>query len=97
MNTTTVSLVNRLTAHYKESKDSPAYTSFDLMVMKLSQAYNMNAAREPNGHVRSDVLGEMYIKTPKLFSATANASFDTYDHAMSSHTWAPGSRPGRYR
>jgi LPS-assembly protein len=90
MNTTTVSLVNRLTAHYKESKDSPAYTSFDLMVMKLSQAYNLNAAREPNGHVRSDILGEMYIMTPKLFSATANASFNTYDHAMSSHTVGAG-------
>ena len=86
MNTTTVSLVSRLTAFYKESKDKPTFTSFDVMVMKLSQAYNLNAAEEQNGHVRSDILGELYVKTPKMFSATANASYDTYGRAMSSHT-----------
>ncbi|HYA87361.1 MAG TPA: LPS assembly protein LptD [Nitrospirota bacterium] len=86
MNTTTVSLTNRLTAHYRESKDSPVYTTYDLMVMKLSQAYNLSAVQVPNGHVRSDVLGELYLKTPKLFSATANADYNTYEHAMSSHS-----------
>ena len=85
-NTTTFSLINRLTAHYKESKDSP-YTTFDLMVFKLSQSYDLNAQREQNSMVRarSDVLGELFVKTPKLFTLTGNASYDTYDRALSSH------------
>jgi hypothetical protein len=88
-------VVTRLTARYKESKDSPVYSSFDLMVAKLSQGYDLNAVRDPNGHVRSDILGELYLKTPKLFSATANASYNTYDHAMSSHSMGAGLTTGR--
>jgi LPS-assembly protein len=86
MNTTTVSLINRLTAHYKESKNSSTYTTFDMMVFKLSQAYNLSALQAQNGQRRSDVLGELCFKTPKLFSATANADYNTYEHEMSSHS-----------
>ena len=86
MNTTTFSLTTRLIAHYREQKDSPTYTTFDMMVMKISQAYNLSATQVPNGHVRSDVLGELYFKTPKLFLATANADYNTYENAMSSHS-----------
>ena len=87
-NTTTFSLINRLTAHYKESTGPSAYTTFDLMVFKLSQSYDLNAAREQSSivHTRSDVLGELFVKTPKLFSLTGNASYDPYDRTLSSHT-----------
>lgn len=87
LNLTTVSLINRLTAHYKESKDA-TYATFDMMVFKLSQSYDLNVARDQTSgaHPRSDVLGELYVKTPKTFTLSANAGYNTYDHVMSSHS-----------
>jgi LPS-assembly protein len=86
-NMTTLSLINRLTAHYKESKESPNFRTFDVMVFRLSQQYDLNVARnDPNGHSRSDILGELFIQTPKMFSLSANATYDTYSNAMSSRS-----------
>jgi LPS-assembly protein len=88
MNTVTVSLVNRLTARYKESKDTPNYSTFDLMVFKLSQAYDVQAGRDVNSmaHSRSDVRGDLYLRTPKYFSMSAGGTYDTYTDTMTSST-----------
>ncbi len=87
-NLTTVSIINRLTAHYKESKDSPKFTTFDVMVFKVSQSYDLNVASNPTStaHARSDILGELYIKTPKAFTLTGNATYDTYARIVSSRS-----------
>jgi LPS-assembly protein len=91
MNTTTVSLVNRITAHYRESKDAP-FSTFDLMVFKLSQGYDVNASRDPNStaHTRSDVLGELYLKTPRMFTLSATGNYNTYEDIFSSYTVGAG-------
>jgi LPS-assembly protein len=94
MNTTTVSLINRFTAHYKESKDTP-FTTFDLLVFKLSQGYNygrtVNATQDPNStHTRSDVLGELYLKTPRMFTLSATGNYNTYEDILSSYTVGAG-------
>jgi len=87
MNTVTVSLVNRLTAHYKTSKDSQQFTTFDLLVFKLSQAYDLSAGPV---HMRSDVIGDLYLKTPEMFSLTANGSYNTYDNTLSQYSVGAG-------
>jgi LPS-assembly protein len=94
MNTTTVSLINRVTAHYKESKDAP-FSTFDLMVVKLSQGYNygrnVNATQDPNStHTQSDILGELSLRTPKMFSLSATGNYDTYKDIFSLYTVGAG-------
>ena len=81
-----IAVINRVTAHYKESKDAANYTSFDPMVLKLSQAYDLNSSSTSTTRPRSNVLGELYLKTPTLFTLSASGSYDTYDHSMSSHS-----------
>ena len=87
-NFTSISLINRLTAHYKESKDSTKFTTFDLMVLRISQSYDLNAARElgTTTRPRSEVLGELYVKTPKMFTLSASGSYDPYDSVLTSHS-----------
>jgi len=87
-NTITFSIINRLTAHYKESKDAAQFSTFDLMVFKLSQSYDLNAVRNQNSLVpaRSVILGELYVKTPKAFTLNANAAYDTYARVVSSRS-----------
>jgi LPS-assembly protein len=87
-NLVSVALINRVTAHYKETKDSPKYTTFDVMVFRLSRSYDLNVARERGSavHPGSDILGEIYLRTPKAFSLSATGSYNAYDHAVSSHT-----------
>jgi LPS-assembly protein len=87
----TASIINRVTAHYKETKDSPTYTTFDLMVFRLSQSYDYNEARRQDTatlHPRSEILGELFVQTPKVFSVSASGNYDTYNHVLSSHTEA---------
>lgn len=86
-NLTSISLINRLTAHYKESKDSVKVTTFDLMVLSISQSYDLNVAREQGATTRSrsDILGELYVRTPKMFTLSANGSYDTYASVLTSH------------
>ncbi len=87
-NTVTFSVINRLTVHYKESKESPNYTTYDAMVLRLSQSYNLNVARDQNttAQARSGILGELYMKTPKAFTLNANATYDTYARMISSRS-----------
>jgi lipopolysaccharide assembly outer membrane protein LptD (OstA) len=76
-----------LTAHYKESKESPNFRAFDVMVFRLSQSYDLNVARyNPGGRSRTDILGELFVQTPKMFSLSANATYNTYSDALSSHS-----------
>ena len=87
-NFTGISLINRLTAHYKESKEAANFSTFDLMVMRLSQSYDLNAARVQGTPTRprSPVLGELYVKTPKMLTLSASGSYDTYARVMTSHS-----------
>ncbi len=87
-NVMSYSVTNRLTAHYKESKDAKEYSTFDLMVFKLSQSYDLNLATSSTStaHSRSDITGELYIKTPKRYTLSATATYDTYNRLLSSHS-----------
>ena len=84
MNTVTVSLINRITARYKESKTAPTTTTFDMMVLKLSQGYNLSAM-DAVGH-RSPVQGDLQLQAPEFFSIMANGSYDIDTHQLSSRS-----------
>ena len=87
-NVATFSLINRLIAHYKESKEATTYKTFDVMVLKLSQFYDLDVAKDQSstGHARSDILGELFVRTPKAFTMTANATYNTYLRLISSRS-----------
>jgi LPS-assembly protein len=91
-NLVTMALINRVTAHYKESKEAPNYATFDVMVFRLSRSYDFTTAREHGGavHPGSEVLGELYLRTPKTFSMSATGSYNAYDHVVSSHSESAG-------
>jgi len=95
-NRVSIALINRVTAHYKETKDTPNYTTFDVMVFRLSRSYDFNIAREPESvaHPGSEVLGELYLRTPKMFSMSATGSYNAYDHVVSSHSESVGFAKG---
>jgi LPS-assembly protein len=83
-NLVTFSLINRLTARYKDGSSS---RTFDLMVFRLSQTYNLGEARNKdlvNAHPLSEIKGELALKTPKLLTASANANYNTYTNRLSS-------------
>ncbi len=84
LNLITVSLINRLTAHYK---DAAGFRTYDMMVLKLSESYDLDAARNnaaAASQPRSEIKGELYVKTPKLLTISANGSYNTYTHRLSS-------------
>lgn len=91
-NLVSIALINRVTAHYKETKDSPNYTTFDVMVFRLSRSYDFTIAREheSSAHPGSEVLGELYLRTPKTFSMSATGIYNAYDHVVSSHSETVG-------
>jgi LPS-assembly protein len=91
-NLVSIALINRVTAHYKDTKDTSNYTTFDVMVFRLSQSYDFNIAREQGSaaHPGSNVLGELYLRTPKTFSMTATGSYNAYDRVVSSHAESVG-------
>jgi len=77
-NLITLSLISRLTARYKEGT---TVRTFDLMVFRISESYDVNEARRQdiaNTHPRSDLKGELAFKTPKLMTFTASANYNTY-------------------
>jgi LPS-assembly protein len=77
-NLVTLSLINRLTARYQEGGRS---RSFDVMVFRLAESYDLNEARRDDTtdkHPRSDLKGELFLRTPKLLSGSANVNYDTY-------------------
>jgi LPS-assembly protein len=96
LNTTTFSIINRLTAHYKASKDAPAFTTLDVMVFRLSQSYDLNVKEDIPGGARrrSDILGELSVVTPVSFTLAANASYNTYAGVVSSDSVGFGYRFG---
>lgn len=92
-NLATLAVVNRLTAHYKESNSVGTYSTFDVLVFRLSQSYDLNMARDSavsSPQPRSDLLGELYARTPKVFTASATGSYNTYSHVMTSHSEGVG-------
>lgn len=81
-NTVTAVLVNRLTAHYKDESGSRSY---DLMVFRLAQSYELRSAETISSfQSRSAITGELFLRTPKLLSASANGTFNTYTNSLTS-------------
>jgi len=83
-NLVTLSLINRLTARYKEGA---SVRTFDLMVFRLSQDYDISQARNKDlvdAQPRSEVKGELAVKTPKLLTVSAKANYNTYTDRLSS-------------
>lgn len=82
-NVITASLVNRLTARYREEKTTRTY---DMMVFLLSQSYDLDKARSsaPDAQSRSAITGEFFFKTPKMLGLTATGKYDTYTDRMTS-------------
>ncbi|HXY54485.1 MAG TPA: LPS assembly protein LptD [Nitrospirota bacterium] len=82
-NLVTVSLINRLTAHYK---DTAGTRSFDMVVFLLSESYDFYKARSTDttlsGEARSALHGELYVKTPKLLTFSSTTDYDTYTHVF---------------
>jgi LPS-assembly protein len=77
-NTITLSLINRLTARYQEAGTA---RSFDIMVFRLSESYDVNEARRQDvasKYPRSPLKGELYLRTPKRLSGSATVNYDTY-------------------
>ena len=78
-----VSLINRLTAHYKDSAGS---RTFDMVVFKLSESYDFDKARSADTTVaaqpRSSLHGDLFVKTPKLLTFSASTEYDTYGHTF---------------
>jgi len=81
-NVVTLALINRLTARYKEGA---SVRTFDSMVFRLSESYDLNQARDrelQNARPRSELKGELAFKTPKLLTASANANYNTYEKRL---------------
>ncbi len=78
-NLVTGSLINRLTAHYK---DASGFKSFDVMVFRLSESYDLNSRNTGTAHPLSAVRGELFVKTPKLLTLSAMADYDTNEHTF---------------
>jgi LPS-assembly protein len=82
-NLVAVSLINRLTAHYKDSAGSK---TFDLLVFTLSESYDFDKARSADTTVaaqpRSALHGDLFVKTPKLLTLAASTDYDTYSHTF---------------
>lgn len=86
-NLATFALINRVTAHYKATKGAANYTTFDLMVFKLSRSYDFSVAREHSAaRPGSAVLGELYLTAPKLLSMTVSGSYDAYERVVTTHS-----------
>lgn len=91
-NLTTVSVINRLTAHYRPSTDSPAFRTFDVMVFKLSQSYDLNVKEDVPGVARrrSDILAQLALQSPQALSLTATVTYNTYSRLVSSRSVGAG-------
>jgi LPS-assembly protein len=83
-NMVTAALINRLTARYAEGG---SFRTFDLMVFRLAESYDVKEARTtavPNAQPRSELKGELYLKTPKLLSFSATENYNTYTKRVTS-------------
>jgi LPS-assembly protein len=90
-NLASIALINRVTAHYRATQDAP-YTTFDVMVFRLSRSYDFNVARDlgSTSHPGSDILGELYFRTPTTFNISATGNYNAYDRIVSSHSEGVG-------
>ncbi|OGW48142.1 MAG: hypothetical protein A2078_01060 [Nitrospirae bacterium GWC2_57_9] len=84
-NVMSLSLTNRVTAHYREASK---FRTFDVLIFRLSESYDLNKARSDDeslaAQARSEVIAELFIKTPKLLTLSATEKYNTYTHAVSS-------------
>jgi len=81
-NRISVALINRLTARYKDAK---GFRTYDMMVFKIAQSYDLNEAKTgPAAQPRSVIQGELYFKTPKIFTVSASGSYNTYTNELAS-------------
>ena len=83
-NLVTLSIINRLSARHLSGGSS---STFDLMVLRLSMAYDVNEARRQDltdPQPRSEVKGELYLKTPKLLTVSATGNYNTYIDRLTS-------------
>jgi LPS-assembly protein len=80
-----ISLINRLTAHYKQG---PSYRTFDVMVFRLTESYNFHTANTQDQQEaiqrRSLLQAEITVKTPKLLTFSAIENYDTYNRVSTS-------------
>lgn len=74
-NKLTLSLINRLTAHYKEASE---FRTYDMMVLRLSQSFDIAKVRVGEANTRSAIKAELFMKTPKRFSLSTSSEYDTY-------------------
>jgi len=93
MNTVTISVINRVTVHYKESKEAAGFKTFDLAVLKLSQGYNLGAT---NTNHPSILQGDLFINAPKFFSVSASSSYDP-ETGHVSHSETAGLTVGKFK
>lgn len=83
-NVITVSLINRLTARYR---DASGARTFDPLVFLIAQSYDVDQARDPavtDARPRSELRAELYVKTPTLLTLSANGTYNTYTDRLSS-------------
>ncbi len=81
-NRVTAVLVNRLTAHYK---DASGFRTYDMMVFRLAQSYELKSAGTiSSSQSRSEITGELFWRTPKLLSVSANGTYNTYTNSLTS-------------
>ncbi len=83
-NLLSIGLINRLTAHYK---DATGFQSFDVLVWRLSEAYDINKLRSNDPVVTTEarspqIRSELYVRTPKLVTLSATEIYDTSKHAF---------------
>ncbi len=94
-NLLTISLINRFTAHYK---DSAGFRSFDVAVFRLSESYDVQKARsEDPSEARSEVRGELYLKTPRLLTISATETYNTYTRIFTTSSESVSMNTGSVR
>lgn len=80
-----LALINRLTAGYK---DDSGFRTFDVLVFRLSESYDLDKARSNDPAIseqsRSEIRSELFIKTPKLLTLSVSETYDTYEDVISS-------------
>lgn len=87
-NTVSAVLVNRLTAHYK---DASGFRSYDMLVFRVAQSYELNSAQTISSTPsRSEIISELFWRTPKLLSVSANGKYNTYTNSLTSSNLSVG-------
>lgn len=92
------SLINRLTANYHEAGKK---RTFDMMVFTVTQSYDLLEARygdEETAKPRSEIVGEIVLRTPSVLTISANGNYNTYtDHwTTSSESVSVNTAPVRF-